>query len=65
MDEPISGFCDLCQRLVTVLPGPQRRMKRADWVIPTGYVVGYIVEIAHRSFLICRTCVDRHLLAAA
>lgn len=65
MDEPTVGFCDLCQARMTTLPGPAHKRDRRMWIVPSGYRIGYLVELAHRSFLICRDCIDAAVKAAA
>jgi hypothetical protein len=62
-DEPVLTRCDLCQNKAAALPGPRWRRGRPE--PPTGYRIGYLVEMATRHYVICAPCLADILQIAA
>lgn len=62
-DTPFLTTCDLCNRKTAALPGPRNLRGRPE--PPAGFEIGYVVEIADRTFPICAPCVALVLQPAA
>lgn len=65
VEKPLSGFCEGCHNRCQAVPGPARTRVRAEQVRPIGHRLAYVVELAHRSFLVCRECIEDATRAVA
>jgi len=54
--EPFYTTCSMCETSMVAMPGPRNKTDRPT--PPAGFRVGYIVELAERSYAICRECLD-------
>ena len=59
----MTGRCFHCRSKTMALPGSMNRSSRAR--PPAGFKLGYVVEKAVSSWLVCSDCLHRTLLAAA
>lgn len=62
-DEPLLTPCDLCHKPTAVMAGPRWRRGRAE--PPAGREYGYLVEMAHRHYVICAPCLASVIHTAA
>lgn len=59
----MTGRCLHCRSKTMALPGAQDRLSRA--LPPSGFRLGWVIEKADRSYLICFDCAHKTLVAAA